>query len=250
LEAQSKAGLSVAYIRRRAATLAKLHKLADLPNPCAHQLVVMTLRGIARTRGTQQKQAAALTQRDSDVIVSRMGERLKDARDVALMLVGRDLLSRSSELVALQVEDITAATDGALVQMRRKKTSNQATTYFVGNEAAQALQAWLTRAAISSGAVFRSVNRGGNVSERALSTRDIGRILKALAHAGRLKHRATVSGHSLRVGMCQDLVAADLDIAAIMQAGAWQSSYQVARYSAKISAQRGAVSRYHAKRGS
>jgi site-specific recombinase XerD len=248
LEAQSAAGLSVATIRRRAATLAKLHRVASLPNPCAHELVRLTLKGIAKIRGTDQRQAAALTQRDSDRIRSRMGDRLKDCRDVALMLVGRDLLARSSELVALEVEHITAGTDGALVAMRRKKTSTETHTYFIGTEAAAAVTAWLTRAGITAGLVFRSVNKAGGVSDRALSTRDVGRVLKAVAVTGRLEHRAAISGHSLRVGMCQDLVAADLDVASIMQSGGWASARMVARYSSKIAARRGAVAKYHAKR--
>jgi len=248
LEAQSEAGLSVATIRRRAATLSKLHKLADLPNPCAHQSVVMTLRGIARTRGTDQRQAAALTQRCADKIRARIGDRLKDCRDVALMLVGRDLLARSSELVALEVEHFTATTDGALVAMRRRKTSTESHTYFIGSEAAAAVDEWLNRARIKSGLVFRSMNKAGGVSDRALCTRDIGRILKAVAVTGCLEHRAAISGHSLRVGMCQDLVAADLDVASIMQSGGWKSARMVARYSSKIAARRGAVAKYHAKR--
>ena len=248
LEAQSAAGLSVATIRRRASSLARLHRMAGFASPCEHEEVRMTLKGIGKIRGTDQRQAAALTQRDSDRIRARMGDRLKDARDVALMLVGRDLLARSSELVALEVEHVEATTNGARVQMRRKKTSTETHMYFMGKEAADALFDWLRRSNISRGIVFRSINKGGRVSERALSPRDIGRVLKAVAATGNLKHRASISGHSLRVGMCQDLVAADLDVASIMQSGGWKSPSMVARYSSKISAERGAVARYHAKR--
>jgi len=37
------------------------------------------------------------------VIRSRVGDSMKDYRDLALILVGRDLLARSSELVNLEV---------------------------------------------------------------------------------------------------------------------------------------------------
>lgn len=251
LEAQGAAGKSMATIRRYAATLSKLHKAACLPNPVETQLVVMTLRGLARTLGTQQRQAHGLTAREADRICARLGDRLKDCRDAALVLVGRDLLARSSELIALHVEDITPTTDGSggcLIEMRRKKTSTEAVTYFVGAEAAAALQAWLKRARITGGLVFRSINRGGCVSERGLAIQDVGRILKAAAATGRLEHHASVSGHSLRVGMAQDLVDANCDLASVMQAGGWQSARMVARYSAKIAATRGAVAKYHAKR--
>jgi site-specific recombinase XerD len=249
LEAQGTAGKSIATIRRYAATLSKLHKAACLPNPIETQLVVMTLRGLARELGTQQRQAHGITQREADRICARLGDRLKDYRDAALVLVGRDLLARSSELIALHVEDVTPTQDGALVEMRRKKTSTEQVTYFVGAEAAKALDVWLRRARITRGLVFRSINRGGRVSERALAIQDVGRLLKAAAATGRLENGAAVSGHSLRVGMAQDLVDSNIDLASVMQAGGWQSPRMVARYSSKIAAQRGAVAQYHRKRG-
>jgi hypothetical protein len=58
---------------------------------------------------------------------------------------------------------------------------------------------------------------------------------------------AGVRGHSCRVGMAQDLVAAGFDLAAIMQAGRWQSSTMVARYTAAQQAERGAVAQFHAR---
>jgi site-specific recombinase XerD len=248
LEHQATAGKSVATIRRYAATLSKLHRAAQLANPCEHELVRMTLRGIARTLGTQQRQAHGLTQREADRICSRLGDRLKDVRDAALVLVGRDLLARSSELVALEVCDVTPATDGALVQMRRKKTSTEQVTYFIGSDAAAALATWLKQARITGGLVFRSVSKAGRASQRGLSPGDVGRILKAAATTGRLEHRASISGHSLRVGMTQNLVDSGAELASVMQAGGWSTPRMVARYSAKIAATRGAVAKYHAKR--
>jgi hypothetical protein len=74
------------------------------------------------------------------------------------------------------------------------------------------------------------------------------RILKGLAVAARLGHGKTVSGHSLRVGMAQDLVAADMDLASVMQAGGWATPHMVARYTEKLTARRGAVARYYGSR--
>jgi hypothetical protein len=68
--------------------------------------------------------------------------------------------------------------------------------------------------------------------------------LKGLARMGGMSDD-TVSGHSLRVGMAQDLVAANLDIASVMQAGGWRSPTMVARYTEKLTAQRGAVARFY-----
>jgi hypothetical protein len=54
-----------------------------------------------------------------------------------------------------------------------------------------------------------------------------------------------VSGHSCRVGMAQDLVAAGFDVIAIMQAGRWTSPEMVARYTERLHVARGAVAQYY-----
>ena len=243
LKTQSASGLAVATVRRRASSIGRLHTAAGLANPCAHELVRLALKGIARTRGTDQRQAAPITQRDAITIAARLGNTTKDLRDLALLLVGRDLLARSAELVSLNVEDVEFDTDGAVINLRRAKTSTETVPYFVGQDAARALSAWLARAGITAGAVFQSLTKGGNATGRAIDTRDVRRILKAVAADCGIE--GEISGHSLRVGMAQDLVAADLDLASVMVAGGWKSPTMVARYSARVSARRGAVARFY-----
>lgn len=249
LAAEAEAGKAVATIRRRAASIAAWHRRQGVANPCADELVRATLRGLARTRGTDQRQAAGLTRTDTAVIRSWLGDSPKDCRDLALILCGRDLLSRSSELVALEVAAVAFEDGGATVALRRTKTTTASATYWLAGEAAEALQAWLQRAGITEGPVFRSITKAGRVTSRRLSTRDISRIVKARAMQARLKNAEGVSGHSLRVGMAQDLAAGNIDLASIMQAGSWKSPAMVARYSAKVSAKRGAVARYYAQQG-
>ena len=238
---------STATIRRRAATIARMHKAAGVSNPCEHEFVKLALKGVSKANGTDQTQAAPLSERDALTICAHIGTSLKDARDMALLLVGRDLLARASELVALDVADIEWAENGALVRVRRRKTSTATQVCYVGQGAATALRAWLTRAEINEGVVFRSVTSGGNLAASTIGTRDVRRILKGMAVRAGLAHAAGISGHSLRVGMAQDLVAADLDIAAVMQAGGWASPTMVSRYCAKLSARRGAVARFYVR---
>lgn len=239
---------AVATIRRRAASIARLHRAADLPNPCHSEVVRLALKAIARERGTQQRQAAALTLRDAHRISDRVlgdNPRLKDVRDVALMMVGKDLLARASELVALSVDAIRFDQDGtAHVALYRRKTSNEPQDCLLGPDATTQLRRWLGDAAITSGAVFQSITKGGVVTGTALSARDVGRILKGLASRAKLSV-AGISSHSLRVGTAVDCVAANIDAAAIMQAGAWSSVRMVARYTSKLAAKRGAIARLH-----
>jgi integrase len=190
-----------------------------------------------------------LTLRDTHKIEAQVltGEaRLKDIRDIALLLVGKDLLARASELVSLTVGAVAFDIDDgtAQVALRRRKTSTDSQECLIGPEAAGALQRWLQAAAVTSGPLFRSVTKAGTATDVPLSTRDVGRILKSLAVRARLDPSG-VSSHSMRVGTAVDCVAANIDAASIMQAGGWTSVRMVARYTARLAAKRGAIARLH-----
>lgn len=311
----------VAYLRARAATHAPstlrrhlssitwLHQAARFPSPTADPTVRLALAGTGRSwaaaretagQGTRPRQAPGLTARAVDAILATFGSagptRLIDRRDVALLLVARDLLARRSEIVALRVEDLrpvsrgddaerdadteddapvrtssprdpSAAHEplpgGATIVIRRSKTdqTGQGTVAYMGPETLAALEAWLDAAAgpsggaLRTGPLFRSVHVTGRVGG-ALHPEDVADILRKLAQrAARPLRRMgidadAVSGHSCRVGMAQDLVAAGLELPAIMQAGRWKSSTMVARYAEQLLATHGAIAQYHARRRS
>jgi hypothetical protein len=48
--------------------------------------------------------------------------------------------------------------------------------------------------------------------------------------------------------MAQDLVAENVETAAILQAAGWQSTEMLTRYTKKHEAKRGAISRYYARK--
>ncbi len=52
-----------------------------------------------------------------------------------------------------------------------------------------------------------------------------------------------VSGHSVRVGAAQDLLALNIDLASVMQAGRWKSTRMPMRYGEEALAARGGMSR-------
>ena len=180
---------------------------------------------------------------------------LRDLRDVALLLVGRDLLARREELVALQAADVTESPAGdgsATATIRRSKTdaAGEGADQYVSPEAFAALRRWCKAAGISTGPVFRSMKKGGRVTDRALGAGEVPGILKRLARRAGLPDDRVVriAGHSLRVGMAADLVAGGADLPALMQAGRWRSPAMPAMYARKLLAGRGAVAQYHARR--
>jgi integrase len=232
LQAESDAGRGVGTVRHRAATIAGYHRRAALADPTKSEAVRLVLRGIAKTRAAEKpRQAPALGRRDADVIMYELRKaeaaagrlRLKDLRDVALMLAGRDLLARASELVSITVESITWMDNGtALVALHRRKTDDLQTC-LLGSDAVAALRGWPAAAGIRSGPVFVGLTKGGKVTGRAvhgelprprpLNVREVGRILKALAER---IGKSGYSGHSLRVGMAVHLVADNVELGAMM----------------------------------
>jgi hypothetical protein len=52
-----------------------------------------------------------------------------------------------------------------------------------------------------------------------------------------------ISGHSARVGAAQDLLALNIDVASVMQAGRWKDTRMPMRHGEKVLASRGAMAR-------
>jgi integrase len=254
-----------ATLRRVLASVARVHRVLGLADPTKDEEVKVALKGVARRRADagqgRQRQAEGLTERALDAMLATLGDRRIDLRDRALLLVGRDLLARRGELVALRVADLQPAQDphdaGATVLIGRSKTDQegQGTYRYLGPEAHAAVRAWLDAAGLTDGPLFRSVHVTGRVGAK-LHEANVNDIFKKLARraAPALKRRGVnpegISGHSCRVGMAQDLVAAGFDVAAIMQAGRWKSSAMVARYTERLQVARGAIAQYHAQRRS
>jgi hypothetical protein len=251
-----------ATLRRCLASLARLHRVLRLTDPTKDEEVRGALRAVARGRAAAgqggQRQAAGITTPVLAALLAPLGDTLIDRRDRALLLVGRDLLARRSELAALRVEHLTSApaTGGATVRIPRSKTDQegQGATLYLGPDAWAAVNAWRAAATaagadLSSGPLFRPVHVTGCVRDRALRAVD-DVIRKCAARAAPALQKLGVApeavrGHSCRVGMAQDLMAAGFDLGAIMQAGRWQSSAMVARYTAAQQAERGAVAQFH-----
>lgn len=242
--------LAVATVRRHVASVAHLHRAAGLPDPAKTEPVRLALRTIVRAAGTRQRQAAALTEAGvAAILATTRATGLLARRDRALLLVGRDLLARRGELVALRVEDLARGADGsATVLIRRSKTDQEGAgaVAWLSPRALRAVDAWLAAAGLADGPLFRSL-KGGRVGG-PLPARDVARRLKVLAARAGLDAQR-VSGHSARVGMAQDLVASGAALPAVMQAGRWATPAMPARYAERLLAGRGAVAGYHVRRG-
>jgi integrase len=225
-----------------------VHRLAGQPDPTKAEPVRQALKRMARQLGTRQKQAAPVNAYELRRITDTAGPRPIDQRDLALILLMRDLLARRSEAVALDVADVSFDPDGSgTVLIRRSKTdqTGEGRELYISPAAVAQLRHWLEVAAIVEGAIFRAVNKAGRPGAR-LQSAEVARIIKRMARKAGLAAEA-MSGHSCRVGMAQDLVAAGADVAGLMQAGRWKSMQMPARYSERLEAKRGVVAQLQHK---
>ncbi len=237
------ASKSIATVRRYVASIARMHRAAGLDDPTKDETVRLAVRRTARTNGTRQAQADALNRPAVDRMIAAAGDSVRERRNVAMLALQYDTMLRRSELVALDVEDVTRQEDGTGTVIVRRSKSDQAgegAVCFIAADTIVQLDAWIAAAGITAGALFRSVRKAGRVGER-LNDRDVPRILKEMAKAAGLT--INPSGHSARVGVAQDMTAAGLGLAEIMQAGRWKSPAMPARYSENQQARRGAAAK-------
>ncbi|WP_157986011.1 tyrosine-type recombinase/integrase, partial [Teichococcus vastitatis] len=239
-----------ATIRQMVWGIATLHRAAGLADPTKAEPVRLALKRMARTLGVRQRQAAPLGELEVQRVLATVGKRLADMRNIALLLVMRDLLARRSEVVALQVEDVEFSADGTgTATIRRSKTdqAGEGAVRWLAPRTCAALKAWMVGAEIVEGPLFRSIDKGGKVGA-SLTDCSVPHILKALASKAGVD-AVRISGHSCRVGMAQDLVAAGAELPAVMQAGRWSTPTMPARYSERLAAGRGAVARFYEAKG-
>ncbi|MBF0461635.1 MAG: tyrosine-type recombinase/integrase [Magnetococcales bacterium] len=233
-----------ASIRRYLSSISTYHKAAGLPTPTATMEVRLTMKRIAKEKGTRQKQASPINRRVVDLMAEADRGTLRDMRDLAILAVAYDTLCRRSEIVALDVEDFSFAEDGTgTVLVRRSKTDQEGagSVRFIASDTVQSVKAWLDVVGISKGAAFRGLDNSDKVLAR-LSDRGVARAFKRLAGLAKVDGEG-ISGHSCRVGAAQDMVGEGIELPAVMQAGGWRSPVMVARYTEKLAVRRGAAAK-------
>ena len=234
-----------ATVRRYVASVVAAHRAVGLEKTLKSPPVRLALKRMHRRKGRRQEQAHGLTWPLRQRLMAAAGDRLIDARNRALLAVAYDTMLRRAELVSLQVPDLLEEVGGdATLLVRRSKTDREGMgeIVWVGWDSLRLVRAWLDRGGIEGGALFRSVGKGGRVGD-ALPPGQVSRIFKSMARAAGLPGAVVdgLSGHSTRVGAAQDMVAAGIELPAILQAGRWKSTAMVSRYGQRLLAQRGAA---------
>jgi site-specific recombinase XerD len=224
LAALANDGKRPSTIQRALAGIAHEHRARGALWPRGASSIGQVMSGIRRRHGTAPAQKAPLGDDDLAALVGTLGEGLRGHRDRALLTLGWMGAFRRSELVALCVEDVTRVPEGLVVRVRQSKGDPEGRGGEKGIPcssreslcAVRALSAWLEAAAITSGPVFRAVDRFGRVHEGALGDGSVARIVQRAAAAAGLDP-TTVAGHSLRAGFATTAAKNGKSLDAIMR---------------------------------
>ena len=96
-----------ATVRRYVFSIAGLHKAAGERSPLEHATVQRALQRMRRRKGARQMQVQGLTWELRWRLTEAAGARTIDVRNRAMLAAAYDAMLRRSELVALQVADVT-----------------------------------------------------------------------------------------------------------------------------------------------
>lgn len=282
LRHQAEAGKKAATLARYTASIARLHALADQPDPTRAELVRLELKAQRRALGVRQRQARGLRFRGEvsdplaaagpvgvcvEAMLAAAGDDLTGLRNRALLSLAFDTGLRRSELVAARWPHMErgSAGGGRLFVPRSKADQEGAGAYaYLSARTVTALEAWRTACGgARDGAVFRRLHRSRDKagSERwsigtALSAQSVTLVYRALLDAARDAGllgtidaadfdawRRALTAHSTRVGLTQDLFASGQDLAGIMHALRWKSPAQPARYAAALAVEANAAAK-------
>lgn len=229
-------GYAVATVSRHIASISKAHRSLGERNPCRSELVKQSLRGMKRMKGTAQREAKPLLKEDLFAILEMTGNRMRDKRDRALLLLGFAGGFRRSELVGLNVEDVAFDRKGMIVTIRRSKTDQEGKGRKLGIPfgrgrwcPVKALEEWLEAADISSGPIFRPINRHSQVGSSRLTGEAVSIVVKErVAKIGQTAE--LFSGHSLRAGFATSAAMAGASSHSIRRQTGHTSDAMLSRY--------------------
>ena len=201
--------LKNASLRMRLVAITRAHRARGFHLDTKAPHIRDVLQGIARTHGTAvTKKAPATLDVVRDAVRALSDEyTLRSLRDRAIMLLGFAAALRRSEISAIDLAHIRLTPEGLILTLPRRKTDQVGTGTEIGVPSGQdarycpvrTAKAWIERAALGDGPLFRSISRADRPKAPRLSDRDVARVIQsAVRRAG--YDPQEFGGHSLRAG--------------------------------------------------
>lgn len=205
-------GLRASSLDRALAAISTIHRLAGHPSPRRDGKVASVRKAFRRQLGTMSEQKAPLLAVDLRKLVDACSSTtLGGLRDRALLTLGWHGAFRRSELVSLDVEDLSFDDEGLRVRLRREKSDQEGAGRVIGIPygshretcPVRSTRAYLEAAELTAGPLFRSLRRSWK--QNRLGTQRLKDAAVCI-----LVHRAAIAAglapgklgaHSLRAGL-------------------------------------------------
>jgi len=233
--ARNVSGRAPATIEQAVAAIRTAHRTAGHREQPDTEGARLVLRGHRRARaagGRRARQATPVTIDALRAMVEHCDPTTTiGLRDRVAVVLGLALMGRRSELVALELADVTETADGLEVLIRASKTDQDAHGAVVAiphgqhadTDPVRLVRAWRARLAahgITEGRLLRSVTRHGRLGA-SLSADAVSDLVHAAAKRAGLPHADAYSAHSLRAGGATAAYRAGAPVSTIAAHGRW-----------------------------
>jgi integrase len=242
-----------ATIRRYVSIIGRAHRAAGVTDPTVTEAVKLVLKEMGRSMPGRQRQARGLVWKEIEIFLGVEPRGLRDIRDRALVAVAYDTMCRREELVNLKIEDIEEIGVGSgsiLIRRSKTDTAGEGATAYLSPLTVRLISEWLQASQLKSGPIFSRVVGRNGVGD-PLTAQVVTAVLRKVGQWVGLPREEweKLSGHSCRVGAAQDLLALNIELSSVMQAGRWKDTRTPMRYGEKVLASRGGMARAAKQQG-
>ena len=228
-------------LKRRLVSIGVIHKLKGHYLDTKHPSIIENIMGIKRRNGSFQKGKKPILinylKLIIDVIDQEKKEDIKKLRDRSIILIGFSGGFRRNEIVSLDYDDLDFVHEGLKINLKRSKTDQfgegftKALPYFDNLQycPVASLKKWIEISKITSGALFRRIYKGSNLSENRLTNQTVALLIKKYLNLIGVDSK-NYSGHSLRSGFATSAAESGAEERSIMAMTGHKSTEMVRRY--------------------
>ena len=233
--------IKVSTLKRRLVSIKVLHKLKGHYLDSKNPIIIETLMGIKRRKGSIQKGKKPILINNLKKIINAIDkqnkEEIKKFRDRSIILIGFAGGFRRNEIVSLNCEDLDFVQEGLKIDIRRSKTDQfgegftKALPYFDSSQYCPVLSVkkWIEASKITSGPVFRRFSKGSKLSKNRLTDQTVALLIKEYLKLAGIDNK-NYSGHSLRSGFATSAAESGVEERNIMAMTGHKSTEMVRRY--------------------
>ena len=233
--------IKVSTLKRRLVSIKVLHKLKGHYLDSKNPIIIETLMGIKRRKGSIQKGKKPILINNLKEIINAIDkqnkEEIKKFRDRSIILIGFAGGFRRNEIVSLNCEDLDFVQEGLKIDIRRSKTDQfgegftKALPYFDSSQYCPvlSLKKWIEVSKITSGPVFRRFSKGSKLSKNRLTDQTVALLIKEYLKLAGIDNK-NYSGHSLRSGFATSAAESGVEERSIMAMTGHKSTEMVRRY--------------------